>query len=108
MCNYCGYEHGMIGDVVCPIKQRFPRQYQQTPFFHWEASWYNERLSPIIVVDSVYSEASVNKKEFQDHMVTLKYKRKSDPRYPSNKTVGDIAPEKIPFYKGYFKDREKW
>lgn len=25
MCNYCGHEHGIIGDVVCPILNRFPQ-----------------------------------------------------------------------------------
>lgn len=27
MCKYCGINHGIIGDVVCPIKKRFPEAY---------------------------------------------------------------------------------
>ena len=27
MCNYCGINHGIIGDVVCPINKRFPEAY---------------------------------------------------------------------------------
>ena len=45
MCNYCNIEHGMIGDVVCPIKQRFPTAYVTKQVFtdSWpttlEISW---------------------------------------------------------------------
>lgn len=27
MCKYCGYEHGIIGDVVCPAKQPYKTKY---------------------------------------------------------------------------------
>lgn len=27
MCKYCGINHGMIGDVVCPNKKRFTESY---------------------------------------------------------------------------------
>lgn len=28
MCKYCGKEHGMIGDVVCPFKKQFGESYK--------------------------------------------------------------------------------
>ncbi len=59
MCNYCGYEHGMIGDVVCPVKLPFAQPYNSRSVFTdtWpsvlEVTWpfdevlYNTVSNPI-------------------------------------------------------------
>ncbi len=66
MCKYCGYEHGIIGDVVCPILKRFPLGYSSEKVFNdtWpstlEVSWPVEEFEPII--------PDVEKQEFKEFM----------------------------------------
>ncbi len=39
MCKYCGYIHGIIGDVVCPIINRFPFTEQKEKFYALEIDY---------------------------------------------------------------------
>ncbi len=32
-CGYCGYSHGIIGDVVCPINKRLGESYSSKKIF---------------------------------------------------------------------------
>ena len=38
-CKYCGYTHNVMGDVVCPILNRFPNHNTPEPWFAMQATW---------------------------------------------------------------------
>lgn len=62
MCKYCGYEHGIIGDVVCPVKKNFPDFYATKHIPLLEVKWPVERINFISVL------SDTKKKEFQEYM----------------------------------------
>lgn len=74
MCNFCGYEHGIIGDVVCPVKQRFPTQYV-SKYIHdfFTDTWphYFEIQLPPVKFDVNMRIIDMTKIEFQEYMKTL-------------------------------------
>lgn len=66
MCKYCGKEHEMIGDVVCPFKKQFGESYKTKYIkdFHSD-TWPH------------YFEIDLNKKEKKKPEEPIKNKKTS-------------------------------
>jgi hypothetical protein len=83
-CSYCGNEHGMIKDIICPILNRFPYTEYKEKFFAMEVSYpyevtYNSKLN--------FEAESNYKKDFKNYLIeiTHKYVDAVYSAYPSSK-----------------------
>jgi hypothetical protein len=109
MCNYCGYEHGIIGDVVCPVKKRFPQTYTSKYIseFHTDTWPHYLALSyPVkkykIKLTEVCSTGYFSRQEknkFKHFLDEFNYKKHRDSVADSKTIIGDIEPEKIDFIR---------
>lgn len=111
MCNYCNNEHGMIGDVVCPVLKRFPESYASKPVFtdswpnHFDVSWPVLNFNLPKTHRPPKSEptglfTAEEKKEFQGYVGDISSKS----GFVKNKF---LLTQNVK-YNGFFKDNEKY